>query len=187
MLLELSCLLHRVGWKPLSTSSGRGGSQDHGQWATACQPFPKTAPAAGKERVGGKPLLGHEQVEALGRQGRDYRASPLSLGHRIGDSEPALSPESVCLVHQAPAASPRKFSCRLTPSQVRGPEAAHFVDGETEAQSVPGACPEGVAPKSSLLPAGRLGWKSAKEAAGHVPEPSAHLGDWPEPYLLIRG
>lgn len=67
----------------------------------------------------------------------DDRTSQLSLGHREGHSEPALSPESTCLLHQEPSETPGKFSCRLAPSQERKPEeAAHFVGGETEARSV---------------------------------------------------
>lgn len=59
------------------------------------------------------------------------------LGHRVGDSEPALSPKSAH-PHQASPECPAKFSLRLTPSQETQPEeAAHLVDGETEIQSVP--------------------------------------------------
>lgn len=151
-----------------------------------CQLFPKTAPAAGKERVGGKSLLGPEQVEALGGQGRDCRTSQLSLGHRTGGSEPAISPESACLLHQAPPESPRQFSCGLTPSHVRKPERLPILWMEKLRLEV---C-HGLVQREwlqSLFSCRKAGLGLGQGAAGHIPEPSAHLGDWPAPDLLVRG
>lgn len=146
LLLKASYLLWRVSQKPISTSSEKGGGEGQGQWQWGVSYSSQLLLRMARgEQVGRKFLLGHERMmdwegraEATRQGSQAWVREMVTLGQHAAPSQHIFSTRH----HQNPHLSSHLGSL-LSGKQPE--EAAHLMDGETEAQIAPWVCPERVA------------------------------------------